>query len=122
MFISHTWIYHPGACAKKSEFFQQNKLSFEYIEPYALDKDAIQSEDIGKWIKKSDCLLILAGSEQFSESLLEQEITLAQKFGVPIIAIEPWKQKLSDNRILENAEVVVEWHGKKISEAIRSVV
>lgn len=124
MYISCTWKCNPDACRKKARFFNQHGLKYEFIEPYNEQVQIINGEKesfLEKRMKQSDCLLILNGVEQRCEIWLEQELKLATKFGVPVVAISPWTDKRSNTTVVENAHINVGWHGKLITEAISSL-
>lgn len=122
MYVSHTWMFHSDACKKKEIFFKQFGISHLYIEPYGnLEQDIENKALIDKNMKLADCILILAGVQEATEDWLSKEIESAKKYAVPIIAIEPWAKKETSDNIKKNADMIVGWHGKLITDAIKTL-
>jgi hypothetical protein len=122
MYVSHTWMFHSDACKKKEMFFKQFGISHLYIEPYNNISEDIENKDlIDKNMKRADCVLILAGVKESADEWVLREIESAKKYAVPIIAIEPWTKRETSENIRQNADAIVAWHGKLITDAIKTL-
>jgi len=121
LYISYSWLCHPDACEKKVKFLDKEGISYKFIETFKTDNNSAEPIElrIERGIKNADCLLMLAGVGDTCEAWLEQEIRYARKHQKPIIAIEPWLSKKTSHLLKENADHIVQWHGKLIADAIR---
>ena len=125
LFISHSWTYNLDACKKKIKFFERANLKHTFLEVHSnspekgelSEKEYIQHID--RAIKKSDCLLILAGTLEEQNYWTRKEVELAKSNKKPIIVIEPWLSSRTMPLLNKEADIIVKWNGKKISEAIR---
>lgn len=127
LYISHSWSYNIEACKKKIQFFKQAGLRFQFLEAFnetpetSGNSKETYTHHLDAKIKASDCLLILAGTGEAQEYWTRKEIELAKIHRKPIIAIEPWLPVKTMPLLREKADVIVKWHGKLISDAIRSL-
>lgn len=124
LYISYSWLCHPDACKKKTEFLSRERLQFKYLEPFNLvDFPNLSTEKlIEKVIKDSDCILLLVGVNNKCYEYLEHEIQCAKKHQKPILAIAPWINKPIHDLIVNNNIQFVRWHSKSIADAIRLAV
>jgi hypothetical protein len=121
LYISYSWLCHPDACEKKIKFLEKEGLHYKFLETFKTDHSSAEPIEvrIEKAIINADCLLMLAGVGETCDAWLEHEIRYAKKHGKPIIAIEPWLSKKTNEVLKENAQHIVQWHGKLIADAIR---
>lgn len=126
LFISHSWTFNLEACKKKIKFFEKANLKHNFIEAHPLNPEAAGTSEkeylkhIDQAIKKSDCVLVLAGTHEAQNYWTQKEVELAKSNKKPIIVIEPWLSSRTMPMLNEHADIVVKWNGKKISDAIRT--
>ncbi len=126
LYISHSWTYNLDACQKKIQFFEQAGLQYEFLEAHqdapvhSGNTDDGYSMHIENKIKACDCLLVLAGTEEEQNHWTIKEIDLAKLHGKPIIAIEPWLPVRTLPLLKTKADIIVKWHGKLITDAIKT--
>ncbi len=72
-------------------------------------------------VKNTSCVLILAGVYSSYSKWIQIEIEIAQYYGKPIIAIEPWASEKTSKVVKDAAHKVVKWQGKSIVDAIKEL-
>ena len=126
LYISHSWTYNLEACQKKIQFFDQAGLHYEFLEAFhdapthSGNTEDVYTLHMENKIKACDCLLVLAGTEEEQNHWTCKEIDLAKLHGKPIIAIEPWMPTRTLPVLKSKADIIVKWHGKLITDAIRT--
>lgn len=126
LFISHSWTYHD---AKDTMVRFLDKLGLDYQSLYIPKKDPIHETGtdqqllsaITEKIKRSTCLIILAGVYSYYDKWIEKEIEVARAYGKPIIAIQPWSNDKTSDIVRKNANRIVKWQGKCIVDAIKDI-
>jgi hypothetical protein len=128
LFISHSLTYNLDACKKKIKFFEKANLEHTFLEAHPNNPEATGSTEkeyikhIDQEIKKSDCILVLAGTTEEHNYWTTKEVELAKSNKKPIILVEPWLSARTMPILSEQADIIVKWNGKKISDAIRKFV
>lgn len=123
LFISHSWAY-GDAYDKMIQFFNDQGLDYynhsvpqnDPIHTNGTDeqlKDAIEAK-----IKGTSCIIILAGVYASYSKWIQMEIEIANEYGKPIIAVEPWDSERTSKIVKDNADKIVKWQGKSIVDAI----
>lgn len=123
LFISHSWAY--------SNFYNRliemlDEQGIDYYNHSVPQHDPIHTNGTAKQlrdaidakIKGTSCVLILAGVYSTYSRWINEEIDIANKYGKPIIAIEPWAAINTSQVVKNNADKVVRWQGKSIVDAI----
>jgi hypothetical protein len=126
LFISHSWTY-GDAYDKIVEMLDEQGLSY-YNHSVPKD-DPIHTrgtqkelrEAIGRQMKATSCVLILAGLYSTYSKWINEEISIAKSYGKPIIAIEPWEAERTSAVVKNNADRIVGWRGSSIVKAIEEL-
>jgi len=50
---------------------------------------------------------------------INKEIDIANEYGKPIIAIEPWGSEKTSKTVKDNADEIVKWQASSIANAIK---
>jgi serine protease inhibitor len=124
LFISHSWAY-GDAYDKIIEFLEQENISY-YDHSVPIDdpihtngSDEELEEAIEAKIKGTSCVLIMAGVYSTYSKWINKEIDIANKYGKPIIAIEPWGSEKTSKTVKDNADEIVKWQASSIANAIK---
>lgn len=126
LFISHSWGY-GDAYDKMINFFEEQGLDYynhsvpkgDPIHTNGTDKEleaAIDAKIIG-----TSCIVILAGVYSSYSKWIKKEIKIANSYGKPIIAVEPWGAEKTSTLVKDNADKIVKWQGKSIVDAIKDL-
>jgi hypothetical protein len=124
LFISHSWAYGTQY-DKIIEFLDNSTLNYsnhsvpkdDPIHTNGTDKElkaAIEAK-----IKGTSCIIILAGVYSSYSKWIKKEIDIAIEQGKSIIAIDPWASKKTSMIVKNNADIVVKWQSKSITDAIK---
>lgn len=76
-------------------------------------------EKIDAKIKGCSCVIILAGVYATYSRWINIEIELAQKYGKPIIAVQPWGAERTSTVVKNAADTIVGWNSKSVANAVR---
>ena len=124
LFISHSWSY-GDAYDKIIEFLKQERISFyDHSVPkddpvHTSGSDRELEAAIEAKIKGVSCVIILAGVYATYSKWINKEIAIANKYGKPIIAIEPWGSEKTSKIVKDNANEIVKWQASSIANAVR---
>ena len=126
LFISHSWTYNN---AKDTIVRFLDKVGLDYQSLYIPKKDPVHETGpdqqllfaITEKIKRSSCLIILAGVFPYYDRWIEKEIEVAKELGKPIIAIQPWSNDKTSELVKRNANRIVKWQVNQIVEAIKDI-
>ncbi|AKB33089.1 hypothetical protein MSSIH_2399 [Methanosarcina siciliae HI350] len=66
-------------------------------------------------------VIILAGVYSSYSKWINKEIEIAEYFGKPIIAVEPWGSERTSRIVKEHADRIVKWNTESIVGAIRDL-
>lgn len=126
LFISHSWAYG-------TEYDQIIELldnqGLDYYDHSVPINDPIHTNGTEKQlkdaieakIKGTSCVLILAGVYSTYSKWINKEIDIANDYGKPIVAIEPWASKRASLIVKNNADIIVKWQGSSIVKAIKDL-
>lgn len=78
-------------------------------------------EAIDAKIKGTSCVIILAGVYSTYSRWINEEIAIANSYGKPIIAVEPWAAEKTSKTVKDNAHRIVKWQGKSLTDAIKDL-
>ena len=126
LFISHSWSYDKNY-QRIVELIQEQGISFydhsvPKGDPIHTDGTDTQLHDaIEAKMKGASCILILAGVYASYSKWIQKEITIAESYGKPIIAIEYWGSEKTSKVVKDAADKVVKWQGKSIADAIKEL-
>ena len=126
LFISHSWTYFDYY-DRLIELLNEQGLAYynhsvSRYDPIHTNGTAKQlRESIDAKIKGTSCVLILAGVYSSYSKWINEEITIANQYGKPIIAIEPWAAINTSQVAKINAHKTVRWQGKSIVRAIEEL-
>lgn len=126
LYVSHSWAYND---AESTMFRFLDKLGLDYkncslpsddpVHIYGSDEELKYAID--EKIRDATCLVILAGVYESYDRWIAMEIELANQYGKPILAVQPWTPEQTSGMILHNARKIVKWQGNSIVEAIIEV-
>ena len=124
LFISHSWAY-GHTYDKIVQFLDEQVVS--YYDHSVPKDDPIHTDGTDKQlraaidakIKGTSCVIILAGIYSSYSKWIKEEIDIANYYGKPIIAVEPWASEKTSKIVKDNADVIVKWQGKSIADAIK---
>ena len=125
LFISHSWAY-GDAYDKIVQFLDEQGI--EYYDHSVPKDDPIHTNGTNKQlraaidakIKGTSCVIVLAGVYSSYSKWINEEINIANSYGKPIIAVEPWASEKTSTVVKNNADVTVKWQGKSIADAIKA--
>ncbi|ACH65186.1 nuclease [Aliivibrio fischeri MJ11] len=126
LFISHSWAY-SDAYEKVTKLIDEQGLSYyNHSVPmndpiHSCGTDSQLRAAIDAKVKNTSCVLILAGVYSSYSKWIKIEIEIAQQYGKPIIAIEPWASEKTSKIVKDAAHKVVKWQGKSIVDAIKEL-
>lgn len=126
LFISHSWAY-SDAYQKVTDLIDEQGLAYynhsvpinDPIHSCGTDKELRAAIDAK--IKGTSCVLILAGVYSSYSKWIKIEIEIAQQYGKPIIAIEPWASEKTSQVVKNASQRTVKWQGKSIVSAIKEL-
>lgn len=124
IFISHSWAYSE-AYDKVEDFLRKENVEFynhsvpkdDPVHTNGSDRqlyDAIEAK-----IKGCSCVIILAGVYASYSKWINKEIEIAQKYGKPIIAVQPWGAERTSLAVKNAADVIVGWNAKSVADAVK---
>lgn len=126
LFVSHSWTYY-NYYDRLIELLDEQGLAYynhsvPRDSPIHTNGTAKQlREAIDAKIKGTSCMLILAGVYSTYSKWINEEIDIANYYGKPIIAIEPWAATNTSQVVKINAHMIVKWQGKSIVRAIEEL-
>lgn len=131
LFISHSWTYGDQYerlvnLLEQRPYFQFRNYSVPRDDPIHHARSEIALRDaIKQHMAPASVVLILAGVYATYSKWIDEEIDLAESgFALPkpIIAIKPWGNKKTSDRVKNAAASVVGWNTDSIVQAIREAV
>ena len=125
IFISHSWAYSK-AYDKVEDFLREENVEFynhsvpkdDPVHTNGSDKQLYDAIDAK--IKGCSCVIILAGVYASYSKWINKEIEIAQKYGKPIIAVQPWGAERTSLAVKNAADVIVGWNAKSVADAVRN--
>ncbi|SHM20230.1 TIR domain-containing protein [Myroides odoratimimus] len=127
LFISHSWKYSHNYEGVKALLDNGGILYFNHSVPkdspiHTNGTHRELYEAIEAKIKGCSCVIILAGVYSTYSKWINIEIEIANKYGKPIIAVEPWASERTSLVVKSNADRIVGWNSSTLCRAIREVV
>lgn len=127
LFISHSWSYSDAYeklinLLDKRPYFDYRNYSVPKDDPiHKANSDTQLEAAIRRQMAPSSVVLILAGVYSSYSKWISKEIGLAQGFGKPIIAIEPFGTGKTSTIVKIAANKTVGWNTESIVSAIREL-
>jgi hypothetical protein len=126
LFLSHSWAY--GDAYDKLEKMITNRPYFSWKDFSVPKNDPIHSrndrelrEAIDNKIRLCHAIIVLAGVYSTYSKWINIEIQIAQSYGKPIIAIQPWGAEKTSKTVKDAATRVVGWNTESIINAIKEL-
>lgn len=132
LFISHSWSYGDAylklcGLLDKAPYFSYKNYSVPKDDPLRISAkndyyyDLQLREKLEDKMKYASVVLILAGVYATYSDSIDMEISIANKLGKPIIAIEPWGSEKTSKIVKNSAHLVVSWNTASIVNAIKEL-
>lgn len=127
LFISHSWAYSDAynglvTLLNKRQYFDYKNYSVPKDNPiHTTGTDRELYEAIQNKVVFCDIVIILAGVYSSYSKWINKEIEIAEHFGKPIIAVEPWGSEKTSRIVKEHADKIVKWNTESIVSAIRDL-
>lgn len=127
LFISHSWAYsdaYSGLVALLNDrpYFDYKNYSVPKDNPiHTTGNDRELYEAIKNKVIFCNVVIILAGVYSSYSKWINKEIEIAEYFGKPIIAVEPWGSERTSRIVKEHADRIVKWNTESIVGAIRDL-
>ena len=127
LFISHSWAYSDAynglvTLLNKRPYFDYKNYSVPKENPiHTTGTDRELYEAIQNKVVFCDIVIILAGVYSSYSKWINKEIEIAEYFGKPIIAVEPWGSEKTSKIVKEHADRIVKWNTESIVSAIRDL-
>lgn len=124
IFISHSWTYSNHYERIESFLRQEDIWYYNHSVPkddpiHTTGSDNELRNAIEAKIKGCSCVIILAGVYATYSKWINIEVSLAKKYGKPIIAVEPWGSEHTSTVVKDAATTIVGWNAKSIADAVR---
>ena len=124
IFISHSWTYSNHYEKIESFLRQEDVWYYNHSVPkddpiHTTGSDNELRDAIEAKIKGCSCVIILAGVYATYSKWINIEVSLAQKYSKPIIAVEPWGSERTSTVVKNAATKIVGWNAKSIADAVR---
>lgn len=124
IFISHSWAYSEQY-DKIEEFLNREGISYynhsvpknDPVHTNGTDKQLYEAIDAK--VRGCSCVIVLAGMYAAYSKWIDKEIEIAQKYGKPIIGVEPWGAERFPKNVSNVATTIVGWNAKSIADAVR---
>ena len=127
LFISHSWAYDTNYDSLISKLRERPHFKFsDYSVPkndplHTSGTDKELHEAIDRKMKPCGVIIILAGVYATYSKWINKEIKIAQSYGKPILAIEPWASEKTSQVVKGAADKIVKWNTESIVSAIREL-
>ncbi len=130
IFISHSWSYSDAyddliKLLNKKLYFSFKDYSVPKDDPIHTNGTAKQLSDaIKRQISPCHIVLIVAGVYSSYSNWIDKEIKIAEdgfSESKPILAIKPWGNKRTSQKVQDSADDIVGWNTDSIVNAIRDL-
>jgi hypothetical protein len=124
IFISHPWgSNNPHDKIVNLIQKDSNKSFYNHSvkqnEPLSGNKTEVKRK-IEQKIKGSSVVIVNASNHASHRKMIKEEIRIAKKYGKKVVAVRPRGQKNISKIVRDNADHIVGWNNKSISNAIRA--
>ena len=123
LFISHSWKYNQhynqliNLLENAKRFYYLN-YSVPQEDPLPVSHTNLYSA-LENQIKHANIFLVIAGKYVTYSKTIYNELNIAKKYNIPILAIKPYGHEIIPSLTIEYAAQVIGWNTKSIVEAIR---
>lgn len=127
LFISHSWSYSDQydklvSMLDSDSYFHYKNYSVPKNDPiHNASTDKELKSAIQKQMLCASCVIIFAGVYSTYSKWINIEISLAKQMNKPIIAVEYWGSERTSTIVKENADAIVKWNTKSITNAIKKL-
>jgi hypothetical protein len=127
LFISHSWAYgnnYDSLVNKLRErpYFKFSDYSVPKNDPiHTSGTDRELHAAIDRKMRPCGVIIILAGVYATYSKWINKEIKIAQQYGKPILAIEPWASSKTSKVVKDAADKIIKWNTEPIIAAIREL-
>ncbi len=127
LFISHSWTYGSQyarlvALLKARPRFRFKDYSVPRDDPiHNPGSEAKLREAIRRQMRSCHVVVVLAGVYATHSKWINVEISLAQQYDKPIVAVAPWASRRISARVREAADEITRWNAGSVVGAIRKV-
>ncbi|WP_288921592.1 TIR domain-containing protein [uncultured Ottowia sp.] len=122
LFISHSWNYDNQYWRLKellrNRGYEYRDYSVPSNKPFLFSSDRKLERAIENKIMLSSVVIIMAGVYSTYSTWINKEIEFAQKWGKPIIAVEPYGAKRTSAVVKNAADIICGWNTLSIVNAI----
>ena len=122
LFISHSWNYDNQYWRLKellrNRGYEYRDYSVPSNKPILSSSDRKLERAIENKIMLSSVVIIMAGVYSTYSTWINREIEFAQKWGKPIIAVEPYGAKRTSAVVKNAADIICGWNTLSIVNAI----
>jgi hypothetical protein len=126
LFISHSWKYSDAydkiinmLASGNIQYYNHSVPKDDPIHTNGTNKELY--DEIDAKIKGCSCVIILAGVYSSYSKWINIEIEIAQKYGKPIIAVEPWASEKTSKVVKDNATKIVGWNYSSVCNSIKEL-
>lgn len=128
LFVSHAWRYNDDyyrlvKLLEDAPLFYWRNYSVPKHDP-VIDPNTTVGYNrlvslLDKQVRPVNCVLILGGMYAAHSKWINEEITIAQSYDKPIVAIYPWASERMPSVVQEAAHEIVSWNTNSIVSAVR---
>ncbi|WP_051120344.1 TIR domain-containing protein [Duganella zoogloeoides] len=127
LFISHAWKYDDAYLTIVKWFNEAPNFSWKNCSipsTDALKENTTKGlcEGITRQINPAQGVLLIAGMYAAHSGWIDYEIGEAKRLGKIIIGIKPWGQERMPLKVQEASNVIVNWQGSSIIQAVRDYI
>ena len=126
LFISHSWNYGNQYWRLKellrNRGYEYRDYSVPSNKPILFLSDRKLERAIENKIMLSSVVIIMAGVYSTYSTWINREIEFAQKWGKPIIAVEPYGAKRTSAVVKNAADIICGWNTLAIVNAIGRLI
>ena len=124
LFISPAWEHNADYYRLRALLDSATNFNYKDHSVFEPDSRTLRSgEDmwnaLTQKIRTANCVLMMTGTHVDHRDWINVEISLAQTFKKPIIAINPESCRVTLAKVQTVARVIVEWDTESIVDAIR---
>lgn len=130
LFLSHAWKYNDDyhrlvKLLKDASYFSWRNYSVPEHDPVIDPNTHVGYKKLvsllDNQVRPVNCVLILGGMYAAYSNWINEEITIAQSYGKPIVGIYPWGSERMPVAVQEAANKLVNWNTSSIVSAVREI-